>query len=128
MRTRAVSNAQIVAAIGECGTLDGAAASLGINPGTISNRARADASIREALEQRRRTQRHSGFLDLTGQELGGWTVLREVPSANGNSRWECQHHCGGGVEIIEGIRLRHSPNKYCHACRPKRLGTVRRVP
>lgn len=122
-RTRAITNEQVVEALKERGSLNGAAAALGINQGTILNRARSSAAIREALGNR---TRHTRFVDMTGQQLGDWKVLREVKTANGNSRWECEHKCGG-VEVLEGIKLRHHPNKYCHACRPKPPGTVTRI-
>ena len=125
-RARSVSNAQIVKALKARGSLNGAAVLLGIDPQTITNRSRGDAAIRAALDQRdRRKHRHSGFVDMTGQVIQGWTVLREAKSVTGNVCWECQHSCGG-VEIIEGIKLRKKPNKYCQACRPKRAGTVTR--
>jgi len=60
--------------------------------------------------------RHSGFVDMTGQVCGTWKVLGEAPSNNGNTRWRCRHVCGG-LAVLEGIRLRSSPPKFCDACR-----------
>lgn len=123
---RSVSNAQIVEALKERGSLNGAAVLLGINPSTITNRSRGDAAIRAVLDQRDRCKhRHSGFVDMTGQVIQGWTVLREAKGSTGNVRWECQHSCGA-EQIIAGIKLRSAPPKFCDACRPKRAGTVTR--
>jgi hypothetical protein len=52
-----------------------------------------------------------------------WRVLERAANVNGNARWKCLHSCGA-TEILEGIRLRSSPPKYCDNCRPKRPGTV----
>ena len=69
------------------------------------------------------------FVDMSGQTVGGWKVLRRAANVNGNARWLVQHHCSAqGEKILEGIRLRSTPPKYCDGCRPKRPGTVQRRP
>lgn len=122
---RATTNQQILEALTQQGSLKGAAEALGISATTILNRSVTDAEIRQALEERR--QRHPGHIDMTGMVIRGWTVLHGVPRPDRRSptHWECRHSCGG-VEILEGFRLRQSPNKYCKACRPNPVGRRRR--
>jgi hypothetical protein len=126
--TRSVTNRQIVDALNERGSLNAAAEQLGIHPGTIVNRGKADAAVHEAIGVRDpRKTRHTGFINMTGWDQDGWKVIEEVQSNDGTIRWRCRHSCGG-VEIVTGIRLRNNPNKYCMVCRPKRPGTVERRP
>jgi len=58
------------------------------------------------------TGRHPGFVDMTGQTFGFLTVVREMPSTNGNTRWLCT--CPRGAEVVRaGITLRNAQNARC---------------
>jgi hypothetical protein len=114
--TRAIPDAVIAETVERVGTLGGAARQLGVSVDTIRNRAKKSPAVKSALAGR---PRHPGFVDLTGKVFGSWTVVREAaPSRNGNTRWLCRHDCEfGGELIMEGIRLRDKPRKFCDDCR-----------
>lgn len=72
-------------------------------------------------------KRHSGFVDMTGQVCGTWTVLEEAsPSDNGTVRWRARHACGA-VHVVEGIKLRNAPPEKCRSCRPRSFGEHGRI-
>jgi hypothetical protein len=57
--------------------------------------------------------------DMAGQTVGGWLVVRRLPSATGNATWLCRHTCETPQErSIQGIQLRSKAPKYCDGCRP----------
>jgi hypothetical protein len=125
-RARGVTDAQVIAALRSCGSLEGAARFLSISDATIRYRAKRNRAVQLALNERRVLSRHPAFVDLTGLTFDSWTVIREAaPSANGNTRWLCRHDCEfGGELIMEGIRLRDKPRKFCDDCR---AGGVKRA-
>lgn len=130
---RHLSDDEIVAGLRGARSLMAAAAALGCTTNTIYHRAKASAVVREAVNATRAPkswgarQRHPAFIDLTGQTIGTWTVLKRAKNSwHGNACWLCRHSCGG-VQILEGIRLRSGPPLHCDDCRPARPGTVQRV-
>lgn len=57
----------------------------------------------------------SKFIDLTGQKLGSFTVLRRLPNKNGAVYWECQCDCGT-IKAIKSQHLREGKIKTCGLC------------
>lgn len=137
-RARVFSDTQIRAALEAERSVNAAARRLGISRGGLFKRARQTPELAALLQQKTMPTnwstkfRHGGFVDMTGQVVHGphgstFTVVREAPkSENGNAQWACLHSCGGSEVILEGIRLRSSPPRYCEHCRPKKPGTVQR--
>ncbi|TAL41980.1 MAG: hypothetical protein EPN91_09420, partial [Salinibacterium sp.] len=64
-RTRAITNQQIIEALKERGSLNGAAIALGINPGTVVNRAKSDPAVRQALSERHTPRQRRGGREKT---------------------------------------------------------------
>ena len=65
------------------------------------------------------TRERYNFIDMTGATLAGATVVRRLPSVNGNTRWACRLACGHELEV-EGILLRAISRKggalRCRVC------------
>ena len=88
--------------------------------GQFNQRARANAEIQAAVARLRKTMfhkggSHPGFVDMTGEVKGPWTVLKRLPNSSGNAVWLCQHTCGA-TQSIEGIALRSS-TPTCKTCK-----------
>lgn len=63
--------------------------------------------------------RELNFIDMTGEQFGKITVLRNVGSnKNGNALWECQCECGSKI-IIPGIELRRRGPRSCGCTKSK---------
>ena len=63
------------------------------------------------------------YIDLVGQTIGHWEVLRKVPreevkQTNTNAHFECRCKCGT-LKIINSNVLRRGESKQCHPCAGK---------
>ncbi len=65
--------------------------------------------------------RRNGFIDLTGQRFGKWTVLaygwkvRSPDGRNQHARWRCRCECGA-IEFVWGHTMRRGASTQCVAC------------
>lgn len=57
----------------------------------------------------------SKLIDLTGQKIGSFTVLRRLPNKNKAVYWECQCDCGT-IKAIKSQHLREGKIKTCGLC------------
>lgn len=89
----------------------------------------ASAAGRRALDAKRARAEHArsrivrrDLVDMAGQRVGDWTVLRYVGPgfAKTGTRlgalWLCRCACGREARI-SGVRLRQGHSKRCNACR-----------
>lgn len=124
------TDAEVIAVLREASSLRAAAKELGVVPKALWYRAKRNPEIAVLYKQRRK-QPHPGLQNMVGFRCGSWLVVARAPNATdkavGTARWVCRHSCEAQTErVIEGIRLRHSPPKYCSACKPRATGIVLR--
>lgn len=67
---------------------------------------------------------HGNFIDITDQEFGRLTALKQIENKNGRVFWECQCKCGNIVPVHSGD-LRSGHTKSC-GCLSREI-TVKRL-
>ena len=61
--------------------------------------------------------------NLSGQQFGALIVLRQAPSKNGRTRWECQCSCGNQT-IVNSSVLKSGRKKHCGCKGKKKIGRI----
>jgi len=67
------------------------------------------------------------FIDLTGQIINDWTIIKRESSLYGKARWLCQCKCGE-YQINWGGNLRRNIGKCCFKCSYKNRPGIRQKP
>jgi hypothetical protein len=87
----------------------------------LAERRERDESTEDAISElaaaHYKREQANPLKDLTGDAVGGWTVLRLITSGSfyGSSVWECQHKCGN-VCCWRGNTITYGKAPKCRKC------------